>query len=110
MKSWYNEPITAIVDVTHRRSKMKTYSFVNKSGTYTFAKQESIVFQALRNVGVGTIEELAAECVHLGLKTRQDPERIVSYYLVSLRKAGLVESSGESSRRVTVEITEEAAA
>jgi hypothetical protein len=86
----------------------KCYKFVNKVGAYQFAKQESIVFRALRELESGTIEELAAKCMELGLETRQDPERIVGYYLVSLRKLGLVESSGGASRKVTI-VVEEAA-
>lgn len=80
---------------------MKIYRYVSVPGAYAFNKQESIVFSAIRNLGSGTIEELAQECVRLGLKTKQDPERIVSYYLVSLKKLGLIESSGTSSKKVT---------
>lgn len=83
---------------------MKTYSFVKKLGKYAFNKQESIVFEALKQVGEGTLEELAAKAEELGLKTRQKPERIVQYYLVSLRKLGLVASDGSSDRKVVVVI------
>ena len=83
---------------------MKKYSFVKKSGNYSFNKQESIVFAALRECESGTIEELAEKAMELGLRTKQDPERIVQYYLVSLRKLGLVESDGTSDRKVTVVI------
>ena len=88
---------------------MKSYQFVNVPGSYQFAKQESIVFRALRELDRATIAELAEKCMELGLETRQDPERIVAYYLVSLRKLGLCVSSGGSTRKVTVVIEEAAA-
>jgi hypothetical protein len=47
--------------------------------------------------------------MELGLETRQDPERIVGYYLVSLRKLGLIESVGSGTRKVTIVIDEIAA-
>lgn len=86
---------------------MKTYSFVKRPGVFSFNTQESIVFRALQAVGTGTIEELADKAVELGLKTRQAPERIVQYYLVSLRKLGLVESEGTTNRKVTVVIADD---
>jgi hypothetical protein len=88
---------------------MKTYTYVAKPGQYAFCKQEGIVFQALKNVGTGTLEDIATECVDLGLKTRQTPERIVAYYMVSLRKHGLVEISGQTTgaRRVTIVISDD---
>lgn len=86
---------------------MKTYKFVKKVGKFSFNTQESIVFSALQALKQGTLEELAAKCVELGLKTRQDPERIVAYYMVSLKKLGLVESEGTSNRKVTVVIEDE---
>jgi hypothetical protein len=88
---------------------MKQYQFVSVPGAYQFAKQESIVFAALRELGRATIEQLAAKCMELGLQTRQDPERIVGYYLVSLRKLGLVRSDGGATRKVTVVVEEVAA-
>lgn len=86
---------------------MKTYTFVKRPGSYPFNTQESIVFQALSSLGTGTIEELAAKAVQLGLKTRQDPARIVQYYLVSLKKLGLVQSEGTTNRKVTIVISDE---
>ena len=86
---------------------MKTYSFVKRAGVFSFNTQESIVFRALQAVGTGTIEELAAKATELGLKTRQAPERIVQYYLVGLRKLGLVESEGTTNRKVTVVIADD---
>lgn len=83
---------------------MKTYSFVAKSGKFVFNKQESIVFRALRDLGTGTVEELAERAVELGLATKQKPERIVQYYLVSLRKLGLVETEGTSAKKVEIVI------
>lgn len=93
-----------MVVVTLMEIFMKKYSFVKKSGQFSFNKQESIVFNALREVESGTIEELAEKAMELGLRTKQDPARIVQYYLVSLRKLGLVESDGTSDRKVTVVI------
>lgn len=91
---------------------MKTYSFVSKPGTFKLALQESIVLQAIKNLKSGSLEEIATECTDLGLKTKQTPERIAAYYIVSLKKLGLVEVSGssDSNRRVTVVIEEEQAA
>jgi hypothetical protein len=88
---------------------MKTYTFVPVKGEFKLAKQESIVLTAIRNLKSATLEEIAAECVDLGLKTRQTPERIAAYYIVSLKKLGLVAVSGSSDngRRVTVVIGEE---
>lgn len=90
---------------------MKVVTFVNRPGTYAFAKQESIVFESIRALGTASVEEIAAECVDRGLKTKQDPERIVSYYLVNLKKLGLASvSGGKNSRKVTVVVEDEAAA
>lgn len=86
---------------------MKSYQFVKRSGRYTFNKQCSIVYHALRALDSGTLPELASKCVELGLRTRQDPERIVAYYMVELRKLGLVLATGTSARKVTVVIGEE---
>lgn len=86
---------------------MKVYTFVARPGSYAFNKQESIVFAALRALGSGTIEELADECVARGLKTKQAPERIVAYYLVDLKKLGLVKSSGTSAKKTVVVIEDE---
>lgn len=83
---------------------MKIYSFVKRAGVFSFNKQESIVFNAIRNLGSGTLEEIANECLDLGLKTKQDPERIVSYYMVSLKKLGLVESSGTNNKKIQIVI------
>lgn len=83
---------------------MKVYSFVSKSGSYAFNKQESIVFSSIRDLKSGSIDEIAARCVENGLKTKQDPARIVAYYLVSLKKLGLIESSGTSSKKTIVTI------
>ena len=81
---------------------MKTYSFVKRSGQFSFNTQESIVFRALQSVKSGTLAEIADKAVELGLKTRQDPERIVAYYMVSLKKLGLALASGTSNRKVTI--------
>lgn len=88
---------------------MKTYTFNAVPGTFKLAKQESIVLTAIRELKSATLEEIAKRCGELGLKTRQTNERIAAYYIVSLKKLGLVTVSGasESSRRVTVEITED---
>jgi hypothetical protein len=83
---------------------MKTYQFVKKAGQYSFNKQESIVFAALQELKDASIEELAAKCMELGLRTKQSPERIVAYYLVDLRKLGLVKSTGTSAKKVTIVI------
>ena len=83
---------------------MKIYRFVKRAGVFSFNKQESIVFNAIRNLESGTLEEIASECVALGLKTKQDPERIVSYYMVSLKKLGLVESSGTNNKKIQIVI------
>jgi len=86
----------------------KIYTFVPRAGAYAFAKQESIVFDSIRSLGSGTLEEIAYECDARGLKTRQSSERIVAYYMVSLKKHGLVEvSGGNATRRVTRVIDEE---
>jgi|SoimicMinimDraft_6_1059734.scaffolds.fasta_scaffold18067_1 hypothetical protein len=91
---------------------MKTYTFVSRPGSFKLALQESVVLNAIRNLGSASLEEIAAECVELGLKTKQTPERIAAYYIVSLKKLGLVEVSGtsDSARRVTVVISDEEAA
>lgn len=88
---------------------MKNYTYVPKAGAYAFCKQESIVFQALQDVGSGSIEEIAERCRELGLKTRQTNERIVAYYMVSLKKLGLVSITGQNAggRRVTIVIGDE---
>jgi hypothetical protein len=88
---------------------MKTYTYTPKAGSFSFCKQESIVFQALKDLESATIEELAARCEELGLKTRQTAERIVAYYMVSLKKHGLVSITGQTTgtRRVTIVIGEE---
>jgi hypothetical protein len=86
---------------------MKVYSFVKRAGQYSFNKQESIVFASLRALGSGTIGELAEECVARGLRTKQDPERIVAYYLVDLRKLGLVASTGTSAKKTVVVIEDD---
>ena len=83
---------------------MKIYTFVSVSGSYAFNKQESVVFNSIRELKSGTIEEIAMKCVENGLKTKQDPERIVAYYLVSLKKLGLIESSGSASKKIHVTI------
>lgn len=86
---------------------MKQYGFVSRSGSFAFNKQELVVFNALRNLKSGTLTELADECVSLGLKTRQDPERIVAYYLVDLKKLGLVSVSGTTAKKTVVVIEDE---
>jgi hypothetical protein len=86
---------------------MKIFSFVHRTGAFKLAKQESLILQAIRELGSGTVEEIGAYAYeNLGLKTKQTPERIAAYYMVSLKKLGLVESSGssDSGRRVTVVI------
>lgn len=92
---------------------MKIYTFVAPSAKMELklAKQESIVLQAIRNLGSASLEDIATECQDLGLKTRQTPERIAAYYIVSLKKLGLVSVSGssDSARRVTIVIDEAAA-
>lgn len=87
---------------------MKTYTYVAKAGKYAMCLQESIVYQALKDVGRGTLEEIADRCRELNLKTRQTPERIVAYYMVSLKKHGLVEITGQTTgaRRVTIVISD----
>jgi Cdc6-like AAA superfamily ATPase len=87
---------------------MKSYTFVPVAGTFKLAKQESIVLQAIRELGTASLEEIAEKCGELGLKTRQTNERIAAYYIVSLKKLGLVSVSGSSDngRRVTVVIEE----
>lgn len=89
---------------------MKTYTYVNKPGKYAFNRQEEIVFRALRELQSASIEELAARCEELGMKTKQTYERIVAYYMVDLKKLGLVTISGQTtgSRRVTIEISDDA--
>lgn len=92
---------------------MKLYTFVPVTGTFKLAKQESIVLAAIRELKSATLEQIAEKCGELGLKTRQTNERIAAYYIVSLKKLGLVEVSGSSDaggRRVTVVIEEEEAA
>ena len=86
---------------------MKFYSFVKRPGQFSFNTQESIVFRALQSLKSGTLEDLAAKAVELGLKTRQDPERIVAYYMVSLKKLGLAQASGTTNRKVTIVIDDE---
>ena len=88
---------------------MKTYTYVKVPGSFKLAKQESIVLQAIRELGTASLEEIAAKCGELGLKTRQTNERIAAYYIVSLKKLGLIEVSGSSDngRRVTVVLGDE---
>ena len=88
---------------------MKTYTYTPKAGQFSFCKQEAIVFQALKELETATIEELAARCEELGMQTRQTFERIVAYYMVSLKKHGLVSITGQTTgtRRVTIVIGEE---
>lgn len=80
---------------------MKIYRFSNVPGVYSFNAQQSIVFRAIRELKSGTLEEIAIKCVELGLKTKQDPERIVSYYMVDFKKLGLIETSGTNSKKTT---------
>ena len=89
---------------------MKTYTYVNKPGKYAFNRQEEIVFRALRELQSASIEELAARCEELGMKTKQTYERIVAYYMVDLKKLGLVIISGQTTgtRRTTIVIGDDA--
>jgi hypothetical protein len=53
--------------------------------------QAALVMEALDGAeGPSTVEALTATIKDLGLVTRQDPERITSYYLCIFKKAGLV--------------------
>lgn len=85
---------------------MKTVTFTAPAGKYEFCKQEAIVFRAAQELETATVEELAAKCMELGLETKQDPERIVAYYLVDLKKKGFVTVDGaRASRKEVVVVT-----
>lgn len=88
---------------------MKIFTFVPRAGAFKLALQESIILDAIRELGSGTVEEIGERARENGLKTKQTPARIAAYYMVSLKKLGLVESSGKNDggRRVTVVIEEE---
>lgn len=76
MPEGYIQPNKKTSDVLQKR-------YVLKNGTLTGGGQRGVVFEALKRLGPATIAELTADVVKGGkLTTRQEPERIVRYYIV----------------------------
>lgn len=79
MPESYIQPSKKTSDVLQKK-------YVLKEGIGVGAGQRGVVFEALRRLGPATIPELTADIVKGGkLKTRQEPERIVRYYIVLCR-------------------------
>lgn len=65
-----------------------------KSGTKTYGGQRGVVFDALKKLGAATIPEITAQVVKDGkLTTRQEPERIVRYYIVLHRDKEVLDAA-----------------
>jgi len=94
---------------------MKLITFIAPTTQTQLAlpRQEAIVLLAIKHLGSATPEAIADRCIDTGLRTRQDPVRIVEYYVSDLRKRGLVYVTGEKrgAKRVlvTLDAIEEAA-
>lgn len=70
---------------------MSTYKRTEKQNEKNLRGQAELVMAALEAHPEGaTLEQLTETVVAGGLVTRQDPSRIVSYYLSIFRKQGLV--------------------
>lgn len=80
-----------IVIERNRSTASKQYVWTGCDKPAKLAPQAQYVFYALATLERGTVSELAAKATELGMVTRQDPERIVAYYLPTLRDAGAVE-------------------
>lgn len=76
MPDSYIQPNKKTSDVLQKR-------YVLAAGTKVRGGQCGVVFDAMKRLGPATIAELTAEVVKGGkLHTRQEPERIVRYYIV----------------------------
>ena len=70
---------------------MSTYKRTEKQNDKNLRGQAELVMAAIEAHPEGaTLEQLTSSVVEAGLVTRQDPSRIVSYYLSIFRKQGLV--------------------
>lgn len=85
-------------------SKLITFVAPKTQISIQLPKQEAIVLKAIKELGEATPEQVADLCMDLGLETRQEPVRIVEYYVSDLKKRNLVTVSGEKrgAKRVTV--------
>lgn len=70
---------------------MSTFKRTEKQVEKPMRGQALLVMMAVEALPEGaTIEQLTPLVISAGLKTRQDPSRIVSYYLTIFKKHGLV--------------------
>lgn len=76
------------VVVIERTVSVKVYAWSGTDKPQNLAPQAQYVWYALAQLGEGTVSEIAARATELGMRTRQDPERIVAYYLPTLREKG----------------------
>jgi len=85
-------------------SKLVTFIKPTTRVALQLPKQEAIVLRSIADLGEASPELIAERCLELNLETRQDPVRIVEYYISDLKKRGLIAVSGEKrgAKRVTV--------
>lgn len=81
-----------IVIERNRSSAAKRYTWTGSEKPAKLPPQAQYVYYAIATLESGTLAEIAEKAVSLGMQTRQDPERIVAYYLPTLRERGAIES------------------
>jgi len=87
MPDSYIQPNKKTSDVLQKR-------YILKEGTKTGGGQRGVVFDALKRLGPATISELTADVVKGGkLTTRQEPERIIRYYIVLHRDKEVLDAA-----------------
>jgi hypothetical protein len=89
MPDSYIQPNKKTSDVLQKR-------YILKEGTKTGGGQRGVVFDSLKRLGPATIAELTADVVKGGkLTTRQEPERIVRYYIVLHRDKEVLDAPAD---------------
>ena len=84
--------VNVVVIERTRSTAAKVYKWTGDDKPAKLPPQAQYVWYAIAQLESGTVAEIAAKAVELGLATRQDPERIVAYYLPMLRERGAIES------------------
>ena len=80
--------VTDVVIERTRSTAAKVYTWSGEDKPAKLPPQAQYVWYALAQLESGTVAEIAEKAVELGMTTRQDPERIVAYYLPTLRERG----------------------
>ena len=80
-----------VVIEKNRKTSATSITFTGVEKPAKLPPQAQYVYYAIAQLESATVEQIAERCIELGMQTRQAPERIVAYYLPTLRDAGVIE-------------------